>query len=608
MSRRPRLTFVLAAGCALLPCGATAQDLSGDPESIPRLCRVAELDARPLVPSTLAPATPWQVASGLPAGTRGWECIPGAIRNDGVESFRIEVDVNGPMQRVWMDNFAGNLVLPGPSPLDLKDDGLGQDQSAGDFVFTAGPFRYNTGWVFPSSYQNDAASPAGIYVESVGFLHVQESDGTTTRFLVFPSIGLVRSDVAVAPVVATPAADVAYTAHLINVKTTTRTSQSFMRSLGGDPSAVTTKLYAALPDVFDFLVLCSTDKVERTPYNASQNFVAGIHLQVSNNFTGSTWGIFNNAPFYGSAGKLGSVNALDAYDRGFLGNVVTHEITHQWASYTNTSIGLSDGTGHYDDTSAASLVGGFVWNDDLDGTFTRDCNEGRNGGHHAPPLDLYFMGLIDGSAVPTFYHSQMPAFSCTDPITAYYSRTIADVQAAHGVRTPGPATSQKTFAIGFVAETHGRFLNATERTFLELLAAHYTKTLAPSDPDPYMGFNWPPVTRYFGHGTTWRSDVQALVTGVSEPAMGRSSLRLAIGPNPAAGMTRLEWAGLPGRQARVEILDLHGRRLRLVAEGGVTSAIWDGRDDGGRRLPAGVYLARVESGEAAISRKLIWLP
>ena len=328
------------------------------------------------------------------------------------------------------------------------------------------------------------------------------------------------------------------------------------------------------------------------PYNAIQNFVAGIHLQTSCNFTGTTWGLFNSDATFGSAGKLLSVNVLDAYDRGLLANVVTHELTHQCASYTNTSIGLSDGTGHYDDTSAASLVGGYVWNDNLNGTFTRDCNEGRNGAHHAPPLDLYFAGLIDGSAVPTFYHSQMPSFSCTDPVNAYYARTIADVQAAHGVRTPGPATSQKAFTIGFVAETHGRFLNATERTFLDVLAAQYTKTLAPSDPDPYHGFNWPSVTRYFGHGTTWRSDVQTLVTAwlirprAAPCGLDQPQSRLGCGPSRVAG-------GRWGRRRASEILDLKGRRVRLVAEGG-TSAIWDGRDDE-PAAAAGVYLARVTS-------------
>jgi hypothetical protein len=122
----------------------------------------------------------------------------------------------------------------------------------------------------PLNYQGDASSPAGIYVESVGFLHVLETDGTTSRFLIFPSIGLVQASVPTVPVVGSPTAEVNYTAHLINVKTTTRSSQNFMRSLGDNTSPVTTKLYAALPDVFDFLVLCSTDKVERPPTTRSR--------------------------------------------------------------------------------------------------------------------------------------------------------------------------------------------------------------------------------------------------------------------------------------------------------------------------------------------------
>jgi hypothetical protein len=603
--RRFLVRPILALSFAVLPVAARAQAPAGDSEDVPRLCRVERPGAALPAPAP-SQAAPLQAQFGLPAGTRGWECIPGAIRTDGVESFRIEVDVNGPVQRVWMDNFAGNLVVPGAASLDLKDDGLGADQFAGDNVFTAGPFKYNTTWVLPSNYQGDASSPAGIYVESVGFLHVQETDATIDRFLIFPSIGLVQASVPNAPIVGSPTADVQYTAHLINVKTTTRSSQNFMRSLGDNTSPVTTKVYAALPDVFDFLVLCSTDKVERTPYNAIQNFVAGIHLTTHCDFSGTTWTPFNGDATFGSAGRLLSVNVLDAYDRGLLANVVTHEITHQWASYTDVSLGLSDGTAHYTDGNAASLVGGYVWNDNGNGTFTRDCNEGRNGAHHAPPLDLYFAGLIDGSQVPTSYRSQMPSFSCTDPITAYDSRTIADIQAVHGVRTPGPATSQKAFTIGFVAESHGRFLSATERTFLETLAAGYTKALAPSDPDPYHGFNWPSVARYWGHGTTWRSDVAALVTGVAGPVTSRGGLALSIWPNPASGAVRLEWSGVAGRAPRADVLALNGRRVRAL--GAVGAATWDGRDDGGRRVPAGVYWARVSSGGESVTRKLVWLP
>ena len=69
---------------------------------------------------------------------------------------------------------------------------------------------------------------------------------------------------------------------------------------------------------------------------------------------------------------------------------------------------------------------------------------------------------------------------------------------------------------------------------------------------------------------------------------------------------RLEWSGPPGRGARADVLDLAGRHVRAFGQSG--AAIWDGRDEGGRRVPAGVYLARVTSGTESITRKLIWLP
>ncbi len=40
------------------------------------------------------------VDTQLPEDARGWESIPGVIRNDGVDTFRVEVDTNGPVADV----------------------------------------------------------------------------------------------------------------------------------------------------------------------------------------------------------------------------------------------------------------------------------------------------------------------------------------------------------------------------------------------------------------------------------------------------------------------------------------------------------------------------
>src|SRR6185503_19850108 len=105
-----------------------------------------------------------------------------------------------------------------------------------------------------------------------------------------------------------------------------------------------------------------------------------------------------------------------------------------------------------------------------------DCSEGRSGAHRIAPLDLYMMGLLDGSAVPP-----VPVFSgaftpCGNVVQNIVGAvTIADIQEMHGVRTPGPAEAQRDFSLGFVAESHARLLDATETTFYDIRAAHYTR-------------------------------------------------------------------------------------------------------------------------------------
>ena len=63
--------------------------------------------------------------------------------------------------------------------------------------------------------------------------------------------------------------------------------------------------------------------------------------------------------------------------------------------------------------------------------------------------------------------------------------------------------------------------------------------------------------------------------------------------------------------ARVEILDVAGRRLRtltrLAAAAGALELSWDLADDAGRRVPPGVYLASVRSGGDVLTRRVIVL-
>ena len=490
---------------ALLQQGVSPECILGvDPQGIPIICETGGHG------EPASSSAPLRSQADLPAGTRGWETIPGIIRNDGVEGFRLEVDVNGPVKSVNLDTVSDALVPPELAPVRLHDDGLGEDRVAGDFIYTSGPFRYNTSFPMSDFYWHDPASPAGLDVKTVGTLAIEELDNSTTRFLLDPKIGVLRSNIPEITSTITLSPNVVVAPHLINIRSDSHETQGFLRFLGGNLSNLTNQVYDVLPDTFDFFVFFSTHKIERLPRLSVPNFNAGVHLSARVNYTGTGLFPFDNTAFFGSDGRLLGLNVLDAYERGIVSNNATHEIVHQWASFTDPLLGLSDGTAHYTYRgSVGSLVGGFLWIDNGDGTFTRDCTEGRNGAHHAPPLDKYMMGLIDGTEVAPLHVDLGTGPICLgeDIIDHFSTVTIEDIQSFHGVRTPGPADAQRDFALAFVVESRDRLLNPTELTFYEILAEHYTRVVPPQDPDPYLGFNWVPINRFFGEGTTWGSKI-----------------------------------------------------------------------------------------------------
>jgi len=79
-----------------------------------------------------------------------------------------------------------------------------------------------------------------------------------------------------------------------------------------------------------------------------------------------------------------------------------------------------------------------------------------------------------------------------------------------------------------------------------------------------------------------------VATGCSASAV----LRLCIAPNPSGGLVRLWLGGEEGAQnGSWDLYDVGGRRLRSWART-ERAVVWDGRDDAGRTLPAGVYFTR----------------
>jgi hypothetical protein len=80
-------------------------------------------------------------------------------------------------------------------------------------------------------------------------------------------------------------------------------------------------------------------------------------------------------------------------------------------------------------------------------------------------------------------------------------------------------------------------------------------------------------------------------------------------PNPARGPIRLSFTLPAGGEARLEVLDVQGRRVRTLASGaraaGRYAHGWDLRDDRGHAVAAGVYLARLSGAAGTLTRRFV---
>lgn len=105
--------------------------------------------------------------------------------------------------------------------------------------------------------------------------------------------------------------------------------------------------------------------------------------------------------------------------------------------------------------------------------------------------------------------------------------------------------------------------------------------------------------------------VGALDAGCSEPTavadMSRSSAQFACTPRPTTGDLRFSWPGLEA-SGRLEVFDAAGaRRWQRSVEKGSEGLDWNATDDSGRRLPAGIYFARLSAGSLRATTRVVVL-
>jgi FG-GAP repeat/FlgD Ig-like domain len=101
----------------------------------------------------------------------------------------------------------------------------------------------------------------------------------------------------------------------------------------------------------------------------------------------------------------------------------------------------------------------------------------------------------------------------------------------------------------------------------------------------------------------------APVLAVSPSGHAPLELALAAGPNPWHETVTLRFTIPVGAPVDVDVFDVTGRRVRRLVSGPLAAGehvtSWDGRDTRGDEAGAGVYFARVTSGDAHVVRTLV---
>lgn len=106
----------------------------------------------------------------------------------------------------------------------------------------------------------------------------------------------------------------------------------------------------------------------------------------------------------------------------------------------------------------------------------------------------------------------------------------------------------------------------------------------------------------------WRWDVSASSVQDPKEAADRR-INLITYPNPSTGSCQITCFAKSKGPVTVAVVNASGRIVRHLLDGphpvGDYSLIWDGLDDSGREVPAGVYLTRIETAEGISTGRVV---
>jgi hypothetical protein len=272
--------------------------------------------------------------------------------------------------------------------------------------------------------------------------------------------------------------------------------------------------------------------------------------------------------------------------------------------------------------------GAGVWRAmaDLDGDGTTEVVAGT--GNHARTTPFYVYDAGEGSGSAGL--SDWPTYR------GNFARTGARFYAPFALADPIPPSGTLDFRVAGLGPTSflliwtapgndgnvGRAASYDMRRSTQPIDASNfnAATPIPVDPPSNAGATDSLVADGLAPGVTYHYAFRTLdEDGNASPvsndvALTLPSQRLSLSPehNPSRTPARLFWSADPnavGARQALRIHDIGGRLIRTIelgtGAGGV--AIWDGEDDDGRPIPAGVYLVRLQGGGYHADTRIVLL-
>jgi hypothetical protein len=168
------------------------------------------------------------------------------------------------------------------------------------------------------------------------------------------------------------------------------------------------------------------------------------------------------------------------------------------------------------------------------------------------------------------------------------SLVITDILMCNEVLLPGPG---QIYKLHFTAST------TLQTTTVQVRRAEF-----------YHGGSY--VTPVETHAATIGIGVEVGV-GAGGPPGAAPRVPLRVAPNPTRGAAAIRVDAGAGREQRLMVCDLSGRKVRRLQSVDFASSgrdvLWDGRDDRGIRLAAGVYLVVLQTAGRTYQARVVLL-